>query len=290
MKRIFINSFIRIPVYLMILVLVASCSHQQNPKTSSVASFDGTTIDYDIAGQGDITFVFVHCWTCDRTFWDAQFEYFANQHKVVRLDLAGHGTSDKSRKQHSLAAFSKDVAAVIDMLNLNQVILIGHSMGGPVSVETATQLDGRVIGVVAVDSFYTSFAVPTTDEEAAALMKPFEDDFFETNKKFLETMFQTNADPATKAKIIEKFMQADETMAIQAMHDIVRWFRFDADKRLTQIGTRLRNINANPKGKQQPPREGVVLIKGVGHFIPQMKAAQFNQTLEKVVTDLLMGT
>lgn len=281
------KSLNRTSAYLMIVVLATSCSYQPNPKTSSVASFDGTTIDYDLAGQGDPALVFVHCWTCDRKFWDEQFDYFGRQHKVVRLDLAGHGTSGKNRKQHSLAAFSQDVVAVIDKLNLNQIILVGHSMGGPVSVETATQLNDRVIGVVAVDSFYTSFVAPTTDEEAAALMKPFEDDFFGTNKKSLETTFHESADPAKKAKIIGKFMQADETLAIQALHEIVRWYRFDADKRLTLIDKRLRNINADLQGDQKPSRENIVLIQGVGHFIPQMKPVAFNQALEKAVSNLI---
>ena len=280
------KSLIRISAYLMIVVLNTSCSYQPNPKTSSVASFDGTTIDYDITGHGDPALVFVHCWTCDRTFWDEQLDYFGRQHKVVRLDLASHGASGSSRKQHSLAAFSQDVVAVIDKLNLNQIILVGHSMGGPVSVETAIQLNDRVIGVVAVDSFYTSFVAPTNDEEAAALMKPFEDDFFGTNKKSLETTFHESADPATKAKIIEKFMQADETMAIQALQEVVRWYRFDADKRLTLIDKRLRNINADLQGDQKPSRENIVLIQDVGHFIPQIKAVAFNQALENAVSDL----
>ena len=283
------KSIIRTIICMVFLVLVTACAHQPVSKTSSVASFDGTSIAYDIAGRGSPVFVFVHCWTCDRTFWNAQFEYFARWHRVVRLDLAGHGTSGKNRTRHTLDAFSKDVIAVLDKLNLHQVILVGHSMGGPVSVETATQLGDRVIGVVAVDSFYTPFPVPTTDEEAAAFVKPFEDDFFGTNKKFIETMFHMNADPAKKAKITETFTRADKTMAIQAMHDIVRWFRFDADKKIAQLGKRLRNINADPQGNQTPPHENVVLISDVGHFIPQIKAAAFNQSLDKAalaLTDL----
>ena len=165
---------------------------------------------------------------------------------------------------------------------MNSLIILA----GPESVETATQLNDRAIGVVAVDSFYTSFVAPTTDEDAADLMKPFVDDFFGTNKKSLETTFHESADPAKKTKIIEKFMQADETMAIQALHEIVRWYRFDADKRLTLIDKRLRNINADLQGDQKPSRENIVLIQGVGHFIPQMKPVAFNQALEKAVSDL----
>lgn len=280
------KSFIGSAVCSLALVLVTACTHLQVPRTSSVTSFDGTAIAYDVAGRGDTAIVFVHCWTCDRTFWDAQFDHFAGRHTVVRLDLAGHGASGKDRERYTIAGFSKDVMAVVDKLNLKQVILVGHSMGGPVSVEAATQLGDRAIGVVAVDSFFTPFPLPKTDEEAAAFMKPFEEDFFPATNSFMEAMFVTNADPEKKAKITETIMRTDETMAIQAMHDIVRWLRFEAAEKLAKLGNRLRNINAAVQDNQKPPHESVELISGVGHFIPQMKAGEFNQVLEQVISTL----
>ncbi len=277
---------IHITCLAIVLTFTAACDRQQAPKTSSVTSSDGTSITYDVAGRGEPAIVFVHCWTCNRTFWNAQFEYFAPEHTVVRLDLAGHGASGKDRPKHTLKRFSEDVIAVVNDLDLKRILLVGHSMGGPVSVETAVQLSDRIVGVVAVDSFYTPFPIPKTDEEAAAFIKPFEDEFVATNSKMVGSMFIAGADPVEKEKITASFGRADETMAVQALKDVVRWFRFDADERLAALGGRLRNINAAIPADQKPAREGIILISGVGHFIPQMKPVEFNQALEKVIIEL----
>ncbi len=277
------KSIIHVTCMVMVITLTVACQHRQIARTASVLSFDGTAIIYDVAGRGEPAIVFVHCWTCDRTFWESQFEYFARDHTVVRLDLAGHGASGRGRQYHTLTGFSDDVVAVVRELNLRKMLLVRHSMGGPVSVEAATQLGDRVMGVVGVDRFYTAFPIPKTDEEAAAFVKPFEDDFAGTNSKFLETMFLPGADPVKKEEIAATFKRADKPMAIQALNDVVRWFRFDANDRLAALDGRLRNINAEPPANPRAVRENVILIPGVGHFIPQMKPAAFNRTLEKII-------
>ena len=99
-------------------------------------------------------------------------------------------------------------------------------------------------------------------------------------------MFIAEADPVKKEKITASFGRAEETVAIQALKDVVRWFRFDANDRLSALGVRLRNINAVVPADQKPAQEGIIMIPGVGHFIPQMKPAEFNQALEKVISEL----
>mgnify|MGYP001597132606 CR=1 FL=1 len=90
---------------------------------------------------------------------------------MVRIDLAGHGESGRERKDSTIAAFGGDVAAVVEKLGLKKVILIGHSMGGPASVEAARRLGDRVTGVVGVDSFYTAFQIPKDPQKAKVLVQ-----------------------------------------------------------------------------------------------------------------------
>jgi pimeloyl-ACP methyl ester carboxylesterase len=108
---------------------------------------DGVRIVYDDRGQGATALVFVHCWSCDRTFWREQADVFSDGYRVVTLDLAGHGESGKNRKTWTVAGLGGDVRAVVEKLGLKRVILVGHSMGGPVSLDAARQLRGRVVGV-----------------------------------------------------------------------------------------------------------------------------------------------
>ena len=101
-------------------------------------------IHYDVHGQGDRALVFVHCWSCDtRTYWQNQVDEFAKDFRVVTVDLGGHGQSGMNRKEWTMAAFGADVAAVVNKLDLKNIVLVGHSMGGPVCLEAARRLQGR---------------------------------------------------------------------------------------------------------------------------------------------------
>lgn len=60
---------------------------------ADVRSADGLPVRYEVLGDGTPALVFVHGWSCDRRYWDGQVGYFADRHRVVAIDLAGHGES-----------------------------------------------------------------------------------------------------------------------------------------------------------------------------------------------------
>jgi pimeloyl-ACP methyl ester carboxylesterase len=61
-------------------------------------SGDGVPIHYTVEGRGEPALVFVHCWNCDRHFWDAQLRAFRKTHRVVAIDLAGTGTRARTAR------------------------------------------------------------------------------------------------------------------------------------------------------------------------------------------------
>jgi len=180
-------------------LLLGACAPKA-PVTGTVTAADQVAIKYETAGRGEPALVFVHCWTCNRGYWDKQVEHFAKDHQVVRLDLAGHGESGRERKDYTVEAFGGDVAAVVEKLGLQRVVLIGYSMGGSVSVEAAKRLGDRVIGVVGIDTFYTGFDVPNDQKKAAQMMggflKPFDENYPEASANFMRSSFAPGADPA----------------------------------------------------------------------------------------------
>jgi pimeloyl-ACP methyl ester carboxylesterase len=266
--------------------LIGGCDRKPAPPaaiTDSAVSADGIAIKYDVIGHGHTALLFVHCWTCNRGFWDQQVAHFAPRYRVVRLDLAGHGDSGGGRTDYTTQAFGTDVAAVVEKLGLKNVVLIGHSMGGPVAVEAERRLNGRVIGVVGVDTFYTGFPVPKNDQEAAAFVKPFEDDFKGSGEKFMRSMFTPQSDRALIDRIGNMVVGADQTMAVSALKNTIVWYRKDAAAALERLGDRLRNVNADPKGENKPLHRSVTLIAGVGHFVAQEKPVEFNRALDGIV-------
>ncbi len=252
------------------------------PSTGTVMSADGISIKYETAGRGELALVFVHCWTCNRSFWDEQFSHFAKQYRVVRVDLAGHGDSAQGRKTYSIASFGADVAAVVKQLGLKKVVLIGQSMGAPVSAEAQKILGDRVIGVVGVDSFYTGFQMPPADK-LAEFYKPFEDDFVPAQDKFVRSMFTPTSDKAVIERIVMAMAKTPKEVGVSALKETLQWYGTDAATAFQRMGKILRNINADPKGDGKPLHESVVLIAGAGHFVAQEKPAEFDQALERMI-------
>ncbi len=288
-------SYNKIPVYLVLIVMLilsgcaATVGHGGQPITATVASADGSTIRYGVRGQGEPTLVFVHCWTCNHTFWDKQIDHFSRSHQVIWLDLAGHGESGSHRQRYTMQAFGEDVAAVVKQVGARKVILVGHSMGGPVVVEAAKQLGDRVVGIVGVDTFYTPFEYPETPEKIAAFVKPFVTDFPGTSNKMLHSMFAPQADPAVVEAIVGKFSAADPKVGVSAMYELFDWNAHQAPTDLKRFADRLYNINAAPTGKETPANAHVVMVPGVGHFVAQVKPQAFNQELEGIINILTDG-
>jgi pimeloyl-ACP methyl ester carboxylesterase len=119
----------------------------------------GVHIQYRLYGGGDALVVLVHGWSCDSNYWQAQLPALREHYAVATVDLAGHGGSGANRASWSMADFGDDVVRVVNALpDYQKVVLVGHSMGGPVAVEAARRLKGRVAGIIGVDT-----SIPLTD-------------------------------------------------------------------------------------------------------------------------------
>jgi len=114
-------------------------------------SADGVPIRFETHGAGDPALVLVHGWTNSRAIWGVHPQTLARTHRVVALDLAGHGVSGQDRVDWTVDAFGEDVAAVVEQLELESIVLVGFSMGAGVVLAAAEQLGDRVLGVVFVD-------------------------------------------------------------------------------------------------------------------------------------------
>src|SRR6185369_7504502 len=136
---------------------------------ATARSADGVAIRYHVEGTGEPTVVLVHGWAMDRHVWDGQAPALAKRHRVVTLDLAGHGESGGSRPAWTKAAFGEDVKAVVEAVGLTQLVLVGHSMGGPVVLEAARRMPERVKGIVLVDTLLdVEERTPAAEVEAFA--------------------------------------------------------------------------------------------------------------------------
>jgi pimeloyl-ACP methyl ester carboxylesterase len=286
-----ITDLLRVFAVSLLITAVISCTPTTTPRPSvesatTVNSADGSPILYGVEGQGDLTVVFIHCWTCNHQFWKPQINYFSASHQVLWLDLAGHGNSGSNRNHYTMQAFAEDVAAVVNRVESdNPVVLVGHSMGGPVAIETAKLLGDRVIGIVGVDTFYTPFEWPKTEAGIEDFVRPFKKDFRGTSENMVRSMFTPHADPEVIDWVLAQLSTADPEMGVSAMYSIFRWSADNNPGTLRQYAGMLRNINGAPTGEETELDESVILVPGVGHFPAQVKPEEFNQILETILVE-----
>jgi len=101
---------------------------------SNFITSDGIRLYYEEKGEGK-PIVFIHGWTADHTVFNPQVEALSSEFKVVTYDLRGHGESDRPDKGLTLKRFATDLRELIEHLNLNDVIVVGWSMGSSIIFE-----------------------------------------------------------------------------------------------------------------------------------------------------------
>jgi pimeloyl-ACP methyl ester carboxylesterase len=132
-----------LPLLTLTLVLAPPAAH--------AASVDGAAVHWTSVGRGP-AIIFVHGWTCDATSWDAQLPAFSRTHRVITLDLPGHGQSAFPKDgRFSMDLFARAVEAVRKDAGVDRVVVIGHSMGGPVVRQYALLYPQHVAAVALVD-------------------------------------------------------------------------------------------------------------------------------------------
>jgi len=253
-------------------------------------SFDRVPIHYEVRGSGAPALVFVHGWSCDRSYWDGQTGDFASQYQVVTIDLAGHGESGLQRNSWSISAFGRDVAAVVEKLGLKPVVLVGHSMGGPVIVEAARLMPDRLAGLVGVDT-YRNLADVRTAEEIDQFLAPLRANFREATQKFASSMFISSSDPDLAKRVVADMSAAPPVVgfaASKAVRDNDRNLQAGLQE-LRELKVPVVAINSDyrPNDLEAAGRYGVRIqtMSRVGHFVMLEDPGTFNRLLKETIDE-----
>jgi pimeloyl-ACP methyl ester carboxylesterase len=102
--------------------------------------------------------VLIHCFTCAINYWDGMLPRLARAHRVMAVDLLGHGGSEKPTSGYTVPNQADLIAQVLGRLGVRGAEVVGHSLGGAVAVALAQQSPQLVDRVVIVDT-------PPTHEE-----------------------------------------------------------------------------------------------------------------------------
>ncbi len=258
-------------------------------QAATVKSLDGVPLVYTDQGKGGPALVFVHCWSCNKGFWEAQVPYFSKKYRVVTMDLAGHGDSGKNRDKWTIEAYARDVAVVVKTLKLKKIILIGHSMGGPVVLTAAGLMKEKVVGIIGVDTL-THLERKVPEAQFEQFTAPMREDFVKGTRNFIGLfMFTPQSDPKLKERIIKEMTAADPKIALASMKSL---FMQDLAAVADKFKVHIRCINARrnaasiEQGKRHAASYKVSFMDEVGHFLHMEKPAEFNKLLEAAVDEL----
>jgi pimeloyl-ACP methyl ester carboxylesterase len=276
----------------LVAAMVRGGQPDAKPIKKTFRATDGANIIGEVRGNGDTALVFLHGWGGDREYWKNQVAAFAGDYRIVALDQAGHGESRTDRKDSTISALGGDVEAVVKELGLKRVILVGHSMGGPVALAAAKRLPGTVVAVIAVDTLQNA-EMKFPAETAEKLLAAIEMDFKGTIQAgFFAGLLPEKADPELASWLAKKAEAQNPKMAIALMRD---FFVLDTAKLLREAKVPVRAINSgggyaffNATAVDVNKKYAdfkAVSIDAVGHYPMLEKPDEFNRALRDALKE-----
>lgn len=255
-------------------------------------ALDGVAIHYRVAGaeHGDPTVVFVHGFGCDSTHFDAVLKHAAQRRRVVAIDLPGHGLSGKNRTTWTMEAFGSDVSRVCDAIGAQRVILVGHSMGGPVILEAAREMPGRVLALVPVDTFH-DVETKMSAEQISGLIALWRSDYRGSAEKMVrKSFFAPNRNPKLVEYVTSQVTALPRGIGL-ALLDAM--FHYDVAAALDVTTLPVRCLNSSERmptnleaGRRHAKRFDARLIPSVGHYPMLEDPAAFSALLDAACDEL----
>lgn len=160
-------------VAVLAVLLVANTVAVDNETKSARVTVDGGEIlqlaggEVQVVEEGPLRgrgreqpIVLLHCYICSLRWWDRIVPLLAERHRVIRIDLLGHGGSEKPQSGYSMEDQGALVAQALSRLEVEGAVVVGHSMGAIVATALAEQsselVDRLVVVGMAPDRDYGS--------------------------------------------------------------------------------------------------------------------------------------
>jgi pimeloyl-ACP methyl ester carboxylesterase len=245
-------------------------------------------------GKGKPALVFVHGFACSHEDWAAQLAHFSQTREVVACDLRAHGATPGRPSECSIEHYGGDVAALVNNLELERCVLIGHSMGCRVVLEANRLIAEKVAGVVLVDGSRLAERDPQAAHAAArASIDKVGYPAFAENL-FRQMFF---APSATADAIVRRAVATSASFGPELWPNMARWDAASMDAAFAALRAPLLVIQTTTRDanlKRAPLQAGqtspwldyvrgkgarIEIIPGTGHFPQIEKPAVVNRLI-----------
>ena len=116
-----------------------------------ILDYKNANVFYTDQGKGTAV-VLIHGFLENSTMWDKIVPELTKRNRVITIDLLGHGKSDCLGYVHSMELFAKTVEAVLKHLKIRKYILVGHSLGGYISLAISKMNPTKIKGLCLLNS------------------------------------------------------------------------------------------------------------------------------------------
>jgi pimeloyl-ACP methyl ester carboxylesterase len=267
---------------LSLAILAAAAESVLGRAPSRRAAFEGMKVHYKSLGSGTQALVFVHGWTCNLGFWDAQAEAFPGR-RLLFVDLPGHGASDKPEIAYTMDLFARAVEAAMRDAGVERAVLVGHSMGTPVIWRFYRLFPAKTLALVAVDGSFRSYFQNPAD--AARFVDRYRGlDYKVVVGAAIDSMMAPGAPSELRRRVKGEMLATPQHVVVSASLGMTDPGAFTPDT----IGVPLLAVYAKSPYwtaeyeayvRKLAPQADFQVMEGVGHFLMMDDPPAFNGRL-----------
>ena len=187
---------------------------------------------YDNKREG-IPLIFIHGWLGSSLEWSYQLFHFNSNNHIILLDLPGFGKSDKPIINYSVDFFTKQIIDFLDLLGYNEVILIGHSLGGLITLNITINHPDLVKKLVLIS---TPASISHSFKERVILFcinLIFKFRYVQFLKSIIKKILGTEIENHEFRKLYTKSREIPKSIALNAFKNMT--LKFELKKRLESI-------------------------------------------------------
>jgi pimeloyl-ACP methyl ester carboxylesterase len=246
---------------------------------------EGVTLAYTDEGLGTPPLLFIHGWAGDHSTFNLQCAHFSATHRIIAVDLAGHGASDKPFRSYSMTSFAQDIAWLCMQLDVVKPVIVGHSMGGNIALEIAARYPDLVAAILLIDSVV--FPLPGLKEQG---LQPVEaalrgSAYREAIRQAVAGLFLPTDDQACKAQLMKQAATTPQHVALSAFQNHL--ITYDAGEFAAACKVPVGYIAASSpmtdlaRFRALCPQLVTSQVMQAGHFAPLVAPDQVNAMIER---------
>ena len=253
---------------------------------------DETRLYWSECGDGP-PLVLVHGLGSSGRDWAPQVDRFAERHRVLRLDLRGHGRSERGDGSYSVAQFARDVAVFLRKRAAAPAHVVGLSLGGMVALELAAGAPALVRRLVVVNSVadmrlrsWHDVWVYASRRLAVQVLG-----MRHVGRLLARTLFVKPEQDDLRRMFVRRWAQNDKQAYLQAMDAIMRWSvadrlgRIPTPTLLVSSDEDYTPVTAKRRMAARMPNAEVAVVGDARHALPVERPAAFNATVEAFLPD-----